>query len=249
MRKFLTLLSNEFAGALRHPNREVIPVLVFGLLSYLGLDLGVRNIIPEIQGTPAVTWYIPTVIAFMMMAMPFLQANEKIRKKAESGYLEHLRSTSTSPWVFVGAFVADAVVVSFAKTLILLAIYGILFTELGGFLPWVGILAVAILSGIAWSSLGIVVGLLRREQPGNSHLSAEALIPLLVITGLLYPVMVYPEHFEIVALVLPSTQAFELTRSMFGILEYQGWMLAALLGWGAAMLSLAVYSLHREDRR
>ncbi|MBS1272542.1 MAG: hypothetical protein MAGBODY4_01688 [Candidatus Marinimicrobia bacterium] len=249
MSKFFTLLSNELQQVVRHPNREVIPVLIFGVLSYIGLEFGLQNLIPTIQQVDTTLWFLPGLILFYLMFVAYQYANAKILEKVESGYLSALRSNAASPWTFVFAFIADTLIVSIVKALIIVGIFAILTPDIGGFIPWMGILGIGALTTVFWAGAGIVLGLLRKEYLAASQIFSHIILPLLAVTGLLIPIQVYPGQIELITLLIPATYGFELSRATLGIVEFQGWMLAALFGWAIAAVSLAVYALHTEGRR
>lgn len=249
MKKFTALLASELRESLRHPNREIIPALLFALFTYFGVNLGIHHMIPQIGGESSILWMLPGMIIFFTALMAYVDANRKILNSLETGYLQHLRSTATSPWLLVLVFILDAAIVSFVKAVIILLIYAILFIQIGSPGTWTGILLLAFLAGIFWGGLGVSIALMRKESLANSQIIASVIIPIFAVTGLIFPVAYYPSHLEATVLILPSTQAFEMGRALMGVTSYQGWMLTALLGWAALSLCVAVFLLFREDRR
>jgi|GEM_PF-1946789 len=249
MKKFLALLSNELQQIIRHPNREIIPVLCFGFFSYIGVQFGLTNLFPAIRNVETTLWFLPGLIIFYLVFSTYQYANTKITEKVNSGYLMSLRSNSTSPWVYVLVFITDALIVSMLKAIIIVVIFAILVPDIGGFIPWIGIFGIGLLSGIFWAGSGIVLGLLRKEYLAASQIFSQIIIPLLAVTGLLVPSQVYPDQIELIALIIPSTYSFELARAALGIGAIQGWMFFALTAWTIAAVSIAVYTLHTEDRR
>ncbi len=97
------------------------------------------------------------------------------------------------------------------------------------------ILPVAFLTGLTFSALGLVVTALARSYDFFQYWFTLALTPMMLLSGVLYPVTNMPPWVQSIARVLPLTQAVELGRPL-------------LLGrWPAAPLAniaaLAAYSI------
>ncbi len=248
MNKILTIVGHELIKSLRHPNRGILLILFYGVLVYLGMDLVFIEIWPSMEGVGVLQWMIPNLILAGIMVLSYLHANWQILEKQQSGYLLYLRSTTVSRGILIAGYTIDAILRSLLKSLLVVILFWILWGKIGEPLNWMMFYVVSISVSVFWAGLGISTALRFKRSSVNTHLVAELLIPLMVMSGFLFPVTYYPAALEIIISVLPTTQAFHLGRAAFGIEIWNTWFLLASIGWGVAGIILAVLSLQWEER-
>jgi len=83
----------------------------------------------------------------------------------------------------------------------------------------------------------------------NSHFFVEFIIPLIAISGLLFPVTEYPRIISIAAKTLPTGQAFSLGHSVFHTAPWDWYILGGLGAWAIAGMILAFISFRKEERK
>jgi len=248
MRKFGAIVYQEFYQALRHPTQGIILVLFYGLFAYLGIALGYTELVTSINGVPTIRWMIPGLVLFSVMLLSYQHGLWRLVEKDSNGYLAHLRSATTGEGLLISAYLLAAVLRALLKSVLVVLLFWILWGGLGSVENWLIFFGVAAIAGIFWAGLGMSLALLVKKVSLNSHILIEFLIPLLIFSGLLYPVAYYPRAVATIASVLPSTQAFSLARAPFGIGEWNLWLGLGLCMWSIVGIVLAIISLKRERR-
>jgi len=246
MRQLSALLSQELLESSRKIYREFIPVIVYGLITFLGLLLGLRRILPEIENVDTVRWMVPNLVMFGFLVFTFLGANREIFEKRRSGYLTYLRSTALSRWQLAGLFIGEAVLKGWIKAVILLLMYWALLGNIGAPHGWILYVLQAIPAGVFWAGFALILGLMVKDIVLNSTVYTAIILPLMIVGGALYPISVYPEIIYYTSLVLPSTQPFILGRAALGIGQWSIWILSGMIVWAGAAYWGACYSLRKE---
>ncbi|HKJ67083.1 MAG TPA: ABC transporter permease [bacterium] len=249
MKKILAIILQDFYRTLRHPNRGVLPILLYGLICYLGVVLGYSRLIPEINGTETVQWMIPNLVMFAILLLSYQHATWEIAGKEQTGYLTYLRSTQVTPVLLAISYVLDGILRSLIKSVLIVLLFWVLWGSLGSVRFWVIFYGVAFLASLFWAGLGVSLALWIRKSSVNSHFFAEIIIPVFLVSGFLYPVTLYPPMVELVTYLLPAAPAFYLGRSVFSPGEWNLWISAGLIGWSILGLVLTYVSLKDEEQR
>ncbi len=249
MNKILAIILQDFYRTLRYPNRGVLPILLYGLICYLGVELGYSKLVPTIQGIDTVQWMVPNLVMFAILLLAYHHTTWEIAGKETTGYLTYLRSTQVTPALLLTSYVLDGILRSLVKSALVVLLFWVLWGGIGSVKFWLLFSGVAFLASLCWAGLGISLALWIRKSSVNSHFFAEIFIPLFAISGLLYPVSLYPRVVEMITYMLPAAPAFYLGRSVFTPGDWNLWIVAGLLGWGLLGLVLAYGSLKGEEQR
>ncbi len=203
-----------------------IPVLVFLIASRLA---GPRVARAAVQPGGVVSAFLPVLASILMSLSAITSLVTIVSIYREGGILKRLRATPLSPTVILSAHV----LVKLLFTLLTLAIMVLLGRRY--FPPGVPVpllsFAVA-LTFATWSILSIgfliasVVPTARFAQP----LAAVVMYPMLVLSGLFFPIDVLPQWLRLFARALPLGYAVSL---LDGIWRGEGW--SAHLGDVAAL--------------
>jgi ABC-2 type transport system permease protein len=204
-----------------------IPVVVFLIASRL---LGPRIARTAIQTGGGPGSAVLPVLASILMALSAISSLVTIISiYREGGILKRLRATPLSPTVILSAHVLVKLVFTIL-TLVIMILLGRRYFPPGAPVPLLSY-SVA-LTFTTWSILSIgfliasVVPTARFAQP----LAAVILYPMIVVSGLFFPVSALPEWMRLAAKVLPLGYAVSL---LDGIWRGEGW--AAHLGEVAAL--------------
>ncbi len=247
MRKFRALFVQEFLYSIRHLNRELIPLILYGLLSYVALAFGYSRLLPVIENYDTVQWMVPNLVMFYFIVCMFQYGRNSIARKIESGYLTHMRILSASGGGFFTALLLEAFLRGIIKSALLVLLYWLLFGNIGAYISWLLVLAVSVAVGIFWFGIGFIVGMKDKDRTTGSHLLSEIFIPLLAASGLIYPMAFYPGIIEQITYGLPTTLGFYLPRTFFGINSLEIWMIAVLAVWGLVSLFSAFFMLKKAS--
>ena len=192
----------------------VMPVLVFIVL---GRVLGVSRPATETQLDIPFNAAILAAVLIAISAVQSLVAIISIYR--EGGILKRLRATPLSPVTILGAHV----VVKLGFTVISLAL-----VLLAGRRLFPGVMQVnvfsftvaVLLSTLSILSLGFVIASVVPTARFAQPISAAVVYPMLVLSGLFFPVDRLPRALEAVAYLLPTTHAVALLQ---GVWDGPGW--------------------------
>ena len=140
----------------------------------------------------------------------------------EGGILKRLRATPLSPVTILGAHVAVKLGFTVVSTLLLVAVGKRVFPGVMEVnVPAFG--AALLLSTVSILSLGFVVASLVPTARFAQPISTALLYPMLVLSGLFFPLAKVPALVRDFAYLLPTTHAVALLRSVW---DGAGWSMA-----------------------
>ena len=191
-----------------------MPVLLFIVL---GRALGVGGLVAAPAQAAPVNVAILAALLIAVGAVQSLVAIISIYR--EGGILKRLRATPLSPVTILGAHVA----VKLAFTVVSLALLVLAGRKLFPGVMQVNVLsftAALLVSTLSILSLGFVLASIVPTARFAQPIGAVVLYPMLVLSGLFYPVQRFPRLLQLVAYALPTTHAVAL---MQGIWDGSGW--------------------------
>jgi ABC-2 type transport system permease protein len=203
-----------------------------------------------IEGVDAATYLVVGLLGYGVAATAFAALAITLVVRREAGVLKRVRGTPLSPATYLSAVIASNVVVILLQVVAQLAIGRYV---LDAELPQSpGSFAVAIaLGAAAFAALGVAITALVRTAEGSSAVVNAIYLPMAFISGAFFSTQEMPRFLEAVSEVLPLTYLLDLIRTTFIAgegLDSAGGELAAVLGWGAAGLALAVRTFRWEPR-
>jgi ABC-2 type transport system permease protein len=155
----------------------------------------------------------------------------------EGGILKRLRSTPLSPVTIMGAQVAVKLVFTVVSLALLMVAGRRLFPGVMRVNVFSFTLAV-VLSTFSILSLGFVIASLVPTARFAQPVSAAVLYPMLILSGLFFPVDRLPRALEAVVSLLPTTHAVALLQ---GVWDGSGWS-AHWVNAAALLLLFAAYT-------
>jgi ABC-2 type transport system permease protein len=193
----------------------VMPVVIFVLL---GRALGTGGSGAESAAGQA-PFNVAILAALLIAVSAVLSLVAIMAIYREGGILKRLRATPLSPLTILSAHV----VVKLAFTLVSLVLLmlagrqffpGVMTTN------WVSFAAALLLSVLSILSLGFVIASLVPTARFAQPLGAAVLYPMVVLSGLFFPVEALPPALRVVVWTLPTTHAVAL---MQGIWDGSSW--------------------------
>jgi ABC-2 type transport system permease protein len=199
-----------------------IPVAVFLIASRL---IGPRIARTAIQTGGGPGSAILPVLASILMALSAISSLVTIVSiYREGGILKRLRATPLSPTVILSAHVLVKLVFTIL-TLIIMILLGRRYFSPGAPVPLFSYAVALTFTTWAILSIGFLIASIVPTARFAQPLAAVILYPMIVVSGLFFPVSVLPEWMRLVAKVLPLGYAVSL---LDGIWRGEGW--AAHLG-------------------
>jgi ABC-2 type transport system permease protein len=187
-------------------------------------------------------FYVPAVLAMILMIMTMLLSAMGVVREKEIGTLEQIIVTPIRPWqLLVGKLLPFALIGLFQMCLATaVAVFGFGVPLRGSFLLLLGLTALFILSTLG---LGLLVStLVQNQQQAMMGAAFGAMVPMIYLSGLIFPIDNMPPAIRLVTYVIPLRYYAEVIRGVF--LRGSGlnvlWPEAlVLLGMGAAIMTVA----------
>jgi ABC-2 type transport system permease protein len=192
----------------------VMPVVVFYALGR-AIGVGKPSVAPEIDAP-----FNPAILAAVLIAISAVQSLVAIISiYREGGILKRLRATPLSPVTIMGAQVAVKLVFTVISLALLMLAGRRLFPGVMGVNVF-SFTAAVLLSTFSILSLGFVLASLVPTARFAQPIGAAVLYPILVLSGLFFPVARLPRALEALAYLLPTTHAVALLQ---GVWDGSGW--------------------------
>jgi len=199
--------------------------------------VGQAALVPRVFYNPDLKsrwFYVPAVLAMILMVMTMLLSAMGVVREKEIGTMEQLIVTPIRPWqLLVGKLFPFAVIGVFQMCLATaVTVWGFGVPLRGSFLLLLGLTALFILSTLG---LGLFVStLVQNQQQAMMGAVFAAMVPMIYLSGLIFPIDNMPPAIQAVTYVIPLRYYAEIIRGVF----LRGSGLAVL--WPEAVVLLAM---------
>lgn len=223
-----------------------------------GGPVGVAAVAPRIHLRTR-AWYnqelasrnynVPAVVAMIVLLTSMLMTALAVVREREVGTLEQLRVSPLRPYELMAGKALPFVGVGLVD---LLLITGVAVFWFG--VPFAGSLLLLTLQALVYLlpalGAGLLISTLARTQQEAFLLTFMTLMPLMLLSGFLFPVDSMPPFFQVVAQLNPLTHFLVIVRGVFlkGVgLEVLWPRVAVLAAMGAALLTAATLRFRLRD--
>jgi ABC-2 type transport system permease protein len=206
---------------------------------------GQAELVPRVFYNPDLKsrwFYVPAVLAMILMIMTMLLSAMGVVREKEIGTLEQIMVTPIRPWQLLVGKLAPFAVIGLVQTALATAV-----TVLGFGVPLRGsfalLLALSLLFILSTLGLGLLVStVVQNQQQAMMAAAFGAMIPMVYLSGLIFPIENMPRLIQAVTLVIPLRYYAEIIRGVF--LRGSGlavlWPEAAVLvAMGLAIMAVA----------
>jgi ABC-2 type transport system permease protein len=213
---------------------------------------GRTDLVPRVLYNPDLRsrwFYVPAVLAMILMVMTMLLSAMGVVREKEIGTLEQLIVTPIRPWqLLLGKFAPFAIIGLFQMCLATaVTVFGFGVPLRGSFLLLLGLTLLFIVNTLG---IGLLVStLVQNQQQAMMGATFGAMIPMIYLSGLIFPIENMPRAIQMVTYAIPLRYYAEILRGVF--LRGSGmeilWPEAlALLGLGAALLTVAALRFRKR---
>ena len=187
-------------------------------------------------------FYVPAVLAMILMIMTMLLSAMGVVREKEIGTMEQLIVTPIRPWqLLVGKLLPFALIGLFQMCVATaVTVFGFGVPLRGSFALLLGLTTLFVLSTLG---LGLLVStLVQNQQQAMMGAVFAAMVPMIYLSGLIFPIENMPRAIQLVTYVIPLRYYAEIIRGVF--LRGSGidvlWPEAlVLLGMGVTILTVA----------
>ena len=206
---------------------------------------GRYELVPRVWYNPDLKsrwFYVPAVLAMVLMLVTMILPSMAVVREKEIGTLEQLSVTPLRPWQLILGKLTPFLVVGMLDMLLITALVRLLFhVPLRGSLLLLALLTFLFL--LTTLGLGLLVSTLVRTQQQAMGLCVFVLmVPMIYLSGLIFPVENMPRGFQIASYAIPVRYYANVLRGIFlkgsgiGVLWPEA---LALLAIGVTVLTLA----------
>jgi ABC-2 type transport system permease protein len=187
-------------------------------------------------------FYVPAVLAMVLMVMTMLLSAMGVVREKEVGTMEQLIVTPIRPWQLIVGKLAPFALIGVVHVFLItaVAVFGFRVPLRGSFPLLLGLTLLFLLVTLG---VGLLVStLVRNQQQAMMAAAFLAMIPMVYLSGLIFPIENMPRAIQLVTYAIPLRYYAEIIRGVF--LRGSGisvlWPEAlALLGMGLAFLGAA----------
>lgn len=192
---------------------------------------------------------VPGVLAMLLMIVTANLTSMAIVREQELGTLDQLHVTPLGRWELVAGKLVPYAIVGFVDVLLVVAIAVFwLDVPLRGSVPL--LLGSSLVYLLCTLGLGLFVSTISSTQQQAMMTSTFFfLIPMLYLSGFIFPIENMPEVMQWVTTIIPLRYFLEIVRGIFlkGVgLDVLWPQLAALAIWGITVLTLAAWRTHKR---
>lgn len=206
---------------------------------------GRYELVPRVWYNPDLKsrwFYVPAVLAMVLMLVTMILPSMAVVREKEIGTLEQLSVTPLRPWQLILGKLTPFLVVGMLDMLLITALVRFLFhVPLRGSLLLLALLTFLFL--LTTLGLGLLVSTLVRTQQQAMGLCVFVLmVPMIYLSGLIFPVENMPRGFQIASYAIPVRYYANVLRGIFlkgsgiGVLWPEA---LSLLGIGVTVLTMA----------
>lgn len=207
---------------------------------------GVFNLVPRVWYNPDLKtrwFYVPAILAMVLMLVTMILPSVAVVREKEIGTLEQLIVTPLRPWQLILGKLTPFVIVGMLDLLLVttLAVHLFKVPLRGSLLLLVALSFLFILTTLG---LGLLVStVVRTQQQAMGFCVYLLMVPMIYLSGLIFPIENMPRGFQIATYVIPVRYYANILRGIF--LRGSGidvlWPDAlTLLGMGVGVLGMAV---------
>ncbi|MBT3941310.1 MAG: ABC transporter permease [Chloroflexi bacterium] len=188
---------------------------------------------------------VPGIVAMSIMQLGIFGVVFALLQFRQQGVLRRLRATPVNPAQFLFAQISTRLSISVLQTLVLLFAGIILFDVAVGnsdILSWVMVIALAILGGILFVTMGLAISGFARTEEVAAPVTNLVSMPMMFLSGVFFPLDALPDVVTSVTQFLPLTYLADAIRAVVtdgaGVTDIWG-ELAGLAAWTAIVFGLA----------
>jgi len=248
MRAFAVMVYRQLKRFSRARSR-VAGMIINPLIWMIFFGVGWSGVFKDAKifgGIDYLTYLAPGIFAMTVFNQSFISGVSVIWDR-EFGFLkEVLVAPASRKETIAGRIIGDSVVATVQGLVILLLT--LLLTELrvAGILPALG---VGLLLAVAFSSFGVSLATKIQSMEGFQMIMAVLMLPIIFLSGAIYPVSTMPWWMKLLAYINPLTYAVDGARNMLtgveGIFPLSTDL--AVLGFLAlAFLGIAMFAFERS---
>lgn len=217
MKQMFKLILFFVKRELKNKNQVIVSLIIPSLLMiFMGM---VGNRQPETQGYgfPYMTFLLPGIVVMSFLATSVITFPIIITSFRESGDLKRMFSTPISKVKLIFSIMSGSTITMIIQSSIIIAIayfgYNVRF-KIDSYHTIIYLIVLLILSIISLLSLGFLLSGVVKTQRGATTLGSTLNLILPFISGVYFPVDVWPQPLQYLAKIIPTTYIISEFRNL-----------------------------------
>jgi ABC-2 type transport system permease protein len=160
-------------------------------------------------------FYVPAVLAMVLMVMTMLLSAMGVVREKEVGTMEQLIVTPIRPWQLLVGKLAPFALIGVVQVFLItaVAVFGFRVPLRGSFPLLLGLTLLFLLVTLG---VGLLVStLVRNQQQAMMAAAFLAMIPMVYLSGLIFPIENMPQAIQLVTYLIPLRYYAEIIRGVF----------------------------------
>jgi ABC-2 type transport system permease protein len=243
----VALAGRETRRVLSLWTQTILPPVITALLFLVIFGGALGGRIHRIEGVRYLAFILPGLLVMTIAAQATANAATSLFQAKNEGYIEDVLTSPLRPGQIVGSYVAGSLVRAFAAAVVIAALAA-------PFTGGVDDLSIAVaalgLSGIIFSSVGVVTGVWADTFDQHAFVASIVITPLALVGGVFYSARSLGEPWSTLTRLDPLYYLIDATRAGFtGFHESSVWLSLLVAGVvAAASLAIAVTLVARGWR-
>jgi ABC-2 type transport system permease protein len=158
-----------------------------------------------------IDYMIPGILAMTIMQLGIFTAIPIVNMR-EKGILKRLGATPLPRKTLIGSQISMRLIIAVFQTLVLL-VMGVVLYKFHVVGSWLGLLGLVVFGALTFISLGAVLASIAKTQEGVMPLVQLTNLPMLFLSGMLFPAELMPAYLRPLINVLPATHLAEAMRA------------------------------------
>lgn len=193
----------------------------------------------DLDGAPSYfAFAVAGVLVALVVSSATAEIGARIRDEQLTGTLEVLVAQPLAPWRLAAGYAGFPFLFAVARVGLYLLVAALALDLATAGADWVGVGAMLVLSGLAFTGLGIVAAAVTIVVKRGSAVVDAAVFAMTFVSGALFPVSLLPGWLEPLGRVMPTKPAFDGMRA--ALLAGTGWSDDALVLAGVSAVLLPV---------
>jgi ABC-2 type transport system permease protein len=218
----VALSGREIRRVLGLWTQTVLPPVITALLFLAIFGGALSGRIDRVEGVPYLAFILPGLIVMTIASQATANSATSLFQAKSEGYIEDVLTSPLRPWQIVGSYVAGSLVRAFAAAVVIAAFAA----PFAGGLENVGLAFVPVLlSGLIFSSLGVITGVWADTFDQHSFVASIVITPLALVGGVFYSARSLGEPWSTLTRLDPIYYLVDVTRAGFtGFHESSLWL-------------------------
>lgn len=239
----IALAGREVRRVLSLWTQTILPPVLTAVLFLAVFGGALADRVREIEGIPYLEFILPGLLVMTVASQAFANNSTSLFQSKSEGYIEDVLTSPLSAWQLALAYMTGGLVRGFSAAA---AVALLTFPFAGGMERPALAIAALVLTGLVFSSLGVITGIWAETFDQHSFVASAVVAPLALLAGVFYSARTLPEPWQTLTRLNPIYYVVDATRGGYtGFHESPLWAslaITAAVALAAFLLAAALFA-------